>query len=300
MTFQTLSFEDEFVSGKFQPIAIFVRKNAPHKTFSNSKEMILFARDVMKRDVIKIKQGMYGIEVFEHEAGEYMFRRGVKEGVTKVQCTDLEDPELLKELFDDRKADFNTSSGSGGGGPVMPTGSEAPLMSAPRATNFDGSPPPSWACGLFPTLASGSGSAHSRSSQETLLLKPRAQSISPSRSRSRSPAASRAPPAAGKASQLPRGNSDPSVGSAARRQEPDAFEMQSLEDGASVASADVGAGRKTKKNRLELRAHADEKILEDSLALLNDAEEIHIGHCLEFARFGKIIINIYRRDDVRR
>lgn len=101
-------FSENGVAGVFTPVAIYLQQEVPHKQFTNLKEVIALAVQVLKVEVLKDSSGKCGVDTMDPQAGQYHFKRGFQESVAKVDITRLHDPEFAEEVAADRRNDTLT------------------------------------------------------------------------------------------------------------------------------------------------------------------------------------------------
>ena len=92
-------YDEAFKTGTFEELMPFLKREMPHLSFKSLKEAAEFAQTTLKLTLTKSKfTGEVGVEVFDQEPSAYKIKRGLKDSVTEVNITELDDTEFSTDV----------------------------------------------------------------------------------------------------------------------------------------------------------------------------------------------------------
>ena len=107
-------FDDRYEEGLFTELWAFARnRNLADRFQGNEGGLVEYLQESLGLTVTKDKAGIVGVEVLDHQAGSYRFRRGASSQVVKRKTETADGKEDANERFEMKKAKMASRVGSG-------------------------------------------------------------------------------------------------------------------------------------------------------------------------------------------
>ena len=102
---------DEFVQGTFRETTKYMRTEYPHVRCENVAEMTRFLQDNAKEKVVRTRDGRIGVELLDHDADDFRFKRGLYSGVGTHEFTAVTADDLMSEVFQNKMEQAGVKGG---------------------------------------------------------------------------------------------------------------------------------------------------------------------------------------------